>query len=432
MTFPPFESKATALTTTQPQSHTLSILPGTFAVCRSRTQPDLVDADFYAVTAEHGDWTVVCRESAAPPGASEVESGWIAIRVRGPFAFSEIGVLASIVGPLAEAGVSVYAVSTFATDYVLIKQDQRAAAVTPCALLDTLSMIRNNMLSAYHIDLGQRDVRIGMYEELDFDETGIPRYRYADGVHYNPTFVAHLGLYRYGLYLRTGEDVFADEAQLMADWLMNNGQLADGALVFHYNMAVPGLPLPWISALGQGRAISLLTRVGALREDIRYVRAAEQAMTPFSVDVNAGGVRAQFPDGGIAFEEYPRATPDIVLNGLITALFGLFDLSSTPIASDGGKAARLLFDSAVQSLAANLYHYDLGYWSAYDLRRRVASDEYHAYHVTLLWALYELTGVDVFCETARRWDGYRRGARLFVGRNLSRIKSRIHYRLAYR
>lgn len=293
-------------------------------------------------------------------------------------------------------------------------------------------MIRNNMVSAYHIDLGQRDVRIGMYEELDFDEAGVPRYPYADGVHYNPTFVAHFGLYRFGLYLRTGQRAFADNARAMADWLLTNGSESSGALLFHYNMAVPGLPVPWISALGQGRAISLLTRVGALCDDIRYVRAAERAMIPFLADVADGGVRARFPDGGIAFEEYPRATPDIVLNGLVTALFGLFDLASTPVASDGGQAARSLFDDAVASLSNNLCHYDLGYWSAYDLRRRVASDEYHAYHVTLLWALYELTGVDVFCETARRWEGYRRGARLFVGRNLSRIKSRIHYRLAYR
>ncbi len=288
------------------------------------------------------------------------------------------------------------------------------------------------MLRAYHIDLGQRDVRIGMYDELDFDDAGIPRYRYADGLHYNPTFVAHYGLYQLGLYLRTGDAAAADQAQLMADWLIEHGTRSGDALLFQYHMAVPGLEVPWISALGQGRAMSLLTRIGALRGDLRYVDAAERAMVPFTIDSGQGGVRAQFPDGRVAFEEYPRSSADVVLNGLITALFGLYDLATSPAATDGGDDARSLFDAAVESLSANLFRYELGYWSAYDLRRRVASNEYHAYHVTLLWALYELTGVDVFSETARRWDGYRRGARLFVGRNYSRIKSRIHYRLAYR
>ena len=58
----------------------------------------------------------------------KAETGWIALRLEGPFAFSMAGVLASFVEPLAEAQIPIFAISTFDTDYVLIKREQREAA----------------------------------------------------------------------------------------------------------------------------------------------------------------------------------------------------------------------------------------------------------------------------------------------------------------
>lgn len=54
--------------------------------------------------------------------------GWACLRVEGPFEFSEIGVLASIATPLAEAAVSIFAVSTYDTDYLLVQESQLATA----------------------------------------------------------------------------------------------------------------------------------------------------------------------------------------------------------------------------------------------------------------------------------------------------------------
>ena len=53
---------------------------------------------------------------------------WACLRVEGPFDFSEIGVLASLAAPLAEASVSIFAVSTYDTDYLLVQESQLAAA----------------------------------------------------------------------------------------------------------------------------------------------------------------------------------------------------------------------------------------------------------------------------------------------------------------
>ena len=57
------------------------------------------------------------------PDGAAIEPGWIALQLEGPFPFSMTGVLASFLQPLAEAQVPIFAISTFETDYVLIKRE---------------------------------------------------------------------------------------------------------------------------------------------------------------------------------------------------------------------------------------------------------------------------------------------------------------------
>ena len=89
--------------------------------------PAWATGPFVSVTRTADELSVVCPEDVVP---SEVraERGWRCLRVAGTLDFSMAGVLAALVGPLAAAGVSVFAVSTFDTDYLLVKdQDLRRA-----------------------------------------------------------------------------------------------------------------------------------------------------------------------------------------------------------------------------------------------------------------------------------------------------------------
>ena len=63
------------------------------------------------------------------PSGPHTETGWRAFRVLGSLDFSLIGVLASLIGPLAEASISVLTVSTYDTDYILVRETQLSAAV---------------------------------------------------------------------------------------------------------------------------------------------------------------------------------------------------------------------------------------------------------------------------------------------------------------
>lgn len=83
---------------------------------------------FLNITRTGKELSIVGPEGAIP-GAAAQENGWTLWEVEGPLAFGMVGVLSSITAPLAAAGISVFAVSTFDTDYILWKLDKAAAAV---------------------------------------------------------------------------------------------------------------------------------------------------------------------------------------------------------------------------------------------------------------------------------------------------------------
>lgn len=116
-------------------SLTLAVLDGELAV--ARLAPDapvpgwLPVTGFTTVSRTADELSVLCDAEAVPDLGADVpvERGWGALKLEGPFAFTLTGILAAVLVPLAEAGVGIFAISTFDTDYVLVKQDQLDAAV---------------------------------------------------------------------------------------------------------------------------------------------------------------------------------------------------------------------------------------------------------------------------------------------------------------
>lgn len=110
----------------------LSVLEDHFAVCRLESDSEVPDwtseNGFFSITRTPDELSVVCPEQNVPDGA-KFEGGWRAFRIEGPLDFSLVGVLASIAGPLADAGISVFTISTYDTDYVLVNEDQLGSAI---------------------------------------------------------------------------------------------------------------------------------------------------------------------------------------------------------------------------------------------------------------------------------------------------------------
>lgn len=109
----------------------LTLLPDELSVCRlpagAAVPPWAVSGGLTSVSWTADETSVVCASSAVPSDV-RAEAGWRAFAVAGPLDFGLTGILLSIARPLADAGVGIFAISTYDTDYVLVKQSSLKAA----------------------------------------------------------------------------------------------------------------------------------------------------------------------------------------------------------------------------------------------------------------------------------------------------------------
>ncbi len=111
------------MVTIHPQ--TLFLLAETFAICRlekGATPPQWVqNASFFSITGTADELSLVCRAESVPTDI-QADWGWRCFKLQGPFPFSLTGILNSVTVPLAQADIGIFAVSTYNTDYVLVKE----------------------------------------------------------------------------------------------------------------------------------------------------------------------------------------------------------------------------------------------------------------------------------------------------------------------
>lgn len=104
----------------------LRLLAQSFVVCRFAADAPAPRAPgraaLWSLTRTADELSLVCEEAAAPADTLGLERGRRAIQVEGPIPFDETGVLASLTAPLAAAGIPVFAISTFDTDYLLVRE----------------------------------------------------------------------------------------------------------------------------------------------------------------------------------------------------------------------------------------------------------------------------------------------------------------------
>lgn len=104
---------------------TLEVLPELLAIAQlAPTDPIpewALSGPFFSFSKTSDELSIVCRQSDVPTTVKS-EREWLALKVKGPLDFALTGILSSIARPLANAGVSIFALSTFDTDYVLVRQ----------------------------------------------------------------------------------------------------------------------------------------------------------------------------------------------------------------------------------------------------------------------------------------------------------------------
>ena len=113
-----------------PATLKIELLDCRLSVCRYAEVPEgLPREGFLSVTRTGDEVSVVCETGRAPSGPQACEDGWSALKVLGPLDFSLVGILAGISTMLAEAGIPLFALSTYDTDYILVKEGDLRSAI---------------------------------------------------------------------------------------------------------------------------------------------------------------------------------------------------------------------------------------------------------------------------------------------------------------
>ena len=111
---------------------TLDLVPGAYAVCRWAPEeplpPSITEGTFFSVTRTPTELSAVCDVAAVPPGVKS-DGPWSVLAVRGPLDLNMTGVLAGLTAPLAAAGISIFALSTYDTDYLLVRDHDLDRAI---------------------------------------------------------------------------------------------------------------------------------------------------------------------------------------------------------------------------------------------------------------------------------------------------------------
>lgn len=105
----------------------VTVLDATLAICRLQPSERIpswaleLHEGFMNITRTPDELSIVCPQEAVPPD-TQVEEDWRALMLPGPIPFEATGVLSALAAPLADAGIPIFAISTFDTDYVLVRQ----------------------------------------------------------------------------------------------------------------------------------------------------------------------------------------------------------------------------------------------------------------------------------------------------------------------
>lgn len=111
----------------------LTLLPDLLAVCRLAPDAALpvwaAGPGFVSITRTDEELSIVVRQDRVPGDVVAV-GPWRALKVQGPLDFALTGILAALTAPLADAGISLFAIATYETDYILVRAETLEAAIT--------------------------------------------------------------------------------------------------------------------------------------------------------------------------------------------------------------------------------------------------------------------------------------------------------------
>jgi len=240
------------------------------------------------------------------------------------------------------------------------------------------------------------------------DTDGVMLFPYKEKNYYHPVFIALWGLKLINAYKNTKEEKYLNLARFKADRIIQETVFYDDLPYFPYwfdfkfsGKGQGGMKAPWFSGMAQGRALSLFILLYDVTGEKKYLEYANETFKTLTI------LREQKKEvpwvtyiddrGYLWIEEYPiDIHPRNVLNGFITAIFGLYDYYSIT------KKGENLLNQALQTVEHYLPKYrNPGNKSFYCLKHKATvNNTYHRMHIKQLNMLYEITNDSYFQDMA--------------------------------
>lgn len=226
------------------------------------------------------------------------------------------------------------------------------------------------------------------------------------GVHVNPVTLCQYALGCLWRFHATHTQSEFKKFLRCADWLCTDAHVLNGAAFWLHRWIEPQyhLPNPWVSAMAQGEAISVLLRAFEVTGSQHYLEYAHKAFQSFFHQSGDFTCTIPLDEHSWWFAEYPGGNSQTyVLNGHIFALLGIYDyfrFQQTP-------EARQLWHYGLHGLRVQLSGFDNGYWTWYDSGQpHIAATMYHTLHILQLEVLDALLHVSWLPAYIQRWSSY--------------------------
>lgn len=230
---------------------------------------------------------------------------------------------------------------------------------------------------------------------------GILQYKipYGTSFRYYLVFSAGYAEALYDAYIETKEKKYKINFLYACDWLLDNGE--KGVHYQDFSLPFYQFPAEWISGLGQALSVSALLRAFQISGQKEYFDGAVDSATVFKKEIGGGGVIYRDESNSVWLEEYAIHPAPQILNGFISILISLHELSLFT------KKFEKIRKDSLDTLEKNLHNYDIGYFTRYDLLNKYPSTIlYHKIHIKQMKQLYELTGRKIFFQFAKKWSTY--------------------------
>lgn len=284
-----------------------------------------------------------------------------------------------------------------------------------------------NKIGCYYVDMRSKHNYPG-----EFDENNIPLVNYNGSLEYFPVTIAQYALGNFDKYLDSRDKKYFKVCEKCSQWFVDNLKEINTEVygyINDYDNAIYKINKPWLSSLGQGQALSVLSRCYSVTNRKEYLDCCEKILGSFEIVSFKKGTLA-YLNNCVFYEEYPSQPSSYVLNGFIFSLWGLLDLYIV----SKNKKAKELYEKGIESLKKNIYLYNISKinWSKYDLYPHkvdnITSIFYHKLHIEQLKAMYILTGEMIYKEYYTQWEKAKNNKVIYTLATLYKIKHKLSVR----